>query len=190
MFGNAFPTLFSMRSTRQVVIVRRMLSKMDADVFNPGAIYSLSRYCANVAGIIFILNYALILLTFPALFFSGAFGYFLQAAYITLMLLLFIAPLTQINNRMRSEKEELLSQLGSDMKRLNAKLHESVNSKNFAGLGDLRNAISALKDQREVALKLPTWPWQPDTLRNLLTPLLIPVVVYLIHRFLGGFFGL
>jgi len=57
-------------------------------------------------------------------------------------------------------------------------------------VGEMRNSIGALKDELEIIQRRPTWPWQPDTLRNLLTPLLIPVVVYLIQRFFGAMFGL
>lgn len=170
-------------------LIRRYLSRTDADIFNPGAVYAFSRYGASAGGIIFVLNYGLILLTFPEFFFSSAAGYALQFSYVLLMLLVFFAPLAQINGRMRRKKEELLNRIGEDQRTMNDKLHASVNSKNFAGLNDLRNAVAALKDQREVVQKLPTWPWQPDTLRNLLTPLLIPVFVYLVQRFLGAFFG-
>jgi hypothetical protein len=38
--------------------------------------------------------------------------------------------------------------------------------------------------------KTSTWPWQPETIRNLLTPLLIPLVVFLMQRFLSSWFGL
>lgn len=189
MLGNAFPTLFTIRVTRQIVLIRRYLSRTDADIFNPGAVYAFSRYGASAAGIIFVLNYGLILLTLPEFFFSGVAGYALQFSYVLLMLLVFFVPLAQINGRMRRKKEELLNKIGEDQRTMNDKLHASVNSKNFAGLNDLRNAIAALKDQRDVVQKLPTWPWQPDTLRNLVTPLLIPVFVYLVQRFLGEFFG-
>jgi len=42
----------------------------------------------------------------------------------------------------------------------------------------------------EIVQKIRTWPWQTETLRNLLTPLLIPIFVYLVQRVLGGVLGL
>jgi hypothetical protein len=38
--------------------------------------------------------------------------------------------------------------------------------------------------------KIPTWPWQPGTLRVALSPLLLPVAVWLIQRFLERVAGL
>jgi len=64
-----------------------------------------------------------------------------------------------------------------------------VRSRKFAQVDKLRNSIPALKDQLEIVRRSSTWPWQPETLRNLLTPMLIPVVVYILQRYLGALLG-
>ncbi|MCL5429656.1 MAG: hypothetical protein M1347_07670 [Chloroflexi bacterium] len=103
---------------------------------------------------------------------------------------MFFVPLIDINQAMREAKEELLSEINRDMKDLQQRVHKSLARKDLSKISDLRNAMGALKDEIEIVHKIPTWPWQPDTLRNLFTPLLIPILVYLVQRFLGGILGL
>ncbi len=103
---------------------------------------------------------------------------------------LFFIPLVGINTTMRRAKESLLSELGKDLKEVQQRVHRSVARKRLANSSDFRNMVSTLKDEMEIVQRIRTWPWQTKTLRNLLTPLLIPVFVYLVQRFLGGALGL
>lgn len=180
--------MFIYRVLRQAYLIHRYFRTIDVDIFNPSAVYILSRYASQVSIALLIITYGLLLSSLPTLLFNPV-GFLYQILIIVPSLVFFFAPLASINQRMRREKEKLLAEIGKDQKAINAKLHVSVNSKKYVYLSELRTAVSALKDQREVVQKLPTWPWQTDTLRNLFTPLLIPITVYLIQRFLGGLFG-
>jgi hypothetical protein len=48
----------------------------------------------------------------------------------------------------------------------------------------LNHATEALVRERDVLDKIPTWPWQPDTIRWLGTALLLPIIVWTITRVL------
>ena len=180
--------MFFYRTFRQAFLIPRYFRAFDVDIFNPAPVYVLSRYSAQVSIVLLIINYGLLLSSLPTILVTPI-GFLYQIFIIVPSLIFFFAPLASINQRMRREKEHLLAELGEDQKRINAKLHISVNTKKFADLSDLRTAVSALKDQHEVVQKLATWPWQSDTLRNLLAPLTVPIFVYLIQRYLGTLFG-
>ncbi|HYL41113.1 MAG TPA: hypothetical protein VET90_07375, partial [Candidatus Binatus sp.] len=55
-----------------------------------------------------------------------------------------------------------------------------VVSEAIAGVGAIRDRIS----------RLPTWPWPPQLFRGFLSALLLPVIVYLTSRLIGGHIGL
>ena len=177
------------RTLRQAFLMPRLLRLIDINVFDPARVYAISRYASQAAIILLIVNYALVYSSVPDLLFGpSGLGYLIIMSGTSLIY--FFAPLTSMNRRMRREKERLLAEIGRDQMRINSKLHVAVNNKKFAELSDLGTAVSALKDQRDVVQNLPTSPWQSDTLRNLLAPLILPVGVYLASRYLGGLLGL
>ena len=57
------------------------------------------------------------------------------------------------------------------------------------GMGDLSEAIASLETEQNVLKGIPTWPWQPETVRSLITALLLPlglwVAQYVLQRILG-----
>jgi hypothetical protein len=54
---------------------------------------------------------------------------------------------------------------------------------------ELRDAMTSLEIERSALTRIPTWPWQPETLRGLITALLLPVAVLLIQFVLQRAFG-
>ena len=185
----AFVALLSFRLLRQIVMMRRLLNETDADIFNPGPVFTLADHSAASALQVFLLTYPQSLILWPQFLFTPV-GYFLQGLSLFLSLTLFFAPLAQIGNRRRRSKQKVLYQLTDDLKQLHQELHTALRKGNRQGVERLRAALGALKDEMELVQKISTWPWQPDTLRNLLAPLLIPVIVYLVQRFFGTLFDL
>lgn len=181
--GFAFPLLA--RSLRQIALIKRLFNDLEMDIFNPQPIYAMSRYTSMISIILLFLLYGISPISFPALVFTPV-GIPLQLLAVAPALSLFFIPLAEVNRTMRRAKERLLSELGKDLKEVQQRAHRSVASKKLANVSDLRNAVSMLKDEMDIVQKIRTLPWQTETLRNLLTPLLIPVFVYLVQRLLGG----
>lgn len=183
-----FTALLIYRVLHQVRMMRRLLANIEADIFNPQRVYALSSYGAAMAIAIFLAQ------TIPSLPLSNFFvtsGALINLYVIGIMLLLvFFVPLSEINKRMRANKESLLAEIGNDLKQMQARIHQAVSRKQFPEVDKMRGTLSVLREERELIQKIPTWPWQPETLRNLLTPFLIPVVVFLVTRYLGNFLGL
>jgi hypothetical protein len=68
-------------------------------------------------------------------------------------------------------------------------LYREVDAGNWENSIRLKDALTGLENDRNLLQKIPTWPWQPETLRGLLTALLLPVVAFLIHFVLQRLLG-
>lgn len=91
---------------------------------------------------------------------------------------------------MRSEKDKVLSEIGQNLDSVNKKINAVVKRGRYSEVNSLRNSALALKENWDLVKRIPVWPWEPETLRNVLLPLLLPVIVYLLQRFAGTLFGL
>jgi Flp pilus assembly protein TadB len=190
LWGNVWAALLVYRLLRNIAIMRGMLDKTDADIFSPGPSYSLSDFSSSSAIAVVLLTYGLILVVLPEYLFSPI-GYFVLAFATLIALTLFFAPLTQIGARRRRSKQKVLNQLAADLRALHIQLHTASRGKTRrANLADLRHKIGALKDMLELVHHMSPWPWQPDSLRNVLSLILLPVLVYLLQRLLGVWLGI
>ena len=102
----------------------------------------------------------------------------------------FVLPLLGMHRRMIEEKARLESEANRRLEAAIAELHRRLDADDLTGMTELYRAITSLEIERDVLAKIPTWPWQPGTLRVALSPLLLPVAVWLIQRLLERFAGL
>jgi hypothetical protein len=177
-----------LRAFRQAALLRRLYQKVEVNIFNPTPLYALTRYSSQSSLTLILVNYALILFSLPAFLFTTI-GYLGSILLFGSALTLFFVPLGSINRRMRDEKERLLAELGKDLDEVFAAAHQAARRKDYARLDKMRNAASILKDGWEIVRKIPNWPWEPETVRNLLIPFLIPVIAFLVQRYLGSLLG-
>ena len=101
----------------------------------------------------------------------------------------FIWPHYGIHRLQVAEKESLLEQTNKRIETIGQVLHQSVDEGNLDGIGELNTTLSTLKLELSIIEKIPTWPWQPETLRILVTALAFPLGVWLVQVFLGRFLG-
>jgi hypothetical protein len=186
---HALGTLLLGRTLRQLGLMRRFYGEIKVNLFDPLPIYALSRYGSTTTIVFLLLTYTVGLLAVSH-FFTSPIGYFFQAIGVVTALLMFFVPLMGTNQRMRQAKARLLAQLGKDIEVVYLLVHSAVQKREFAKLARIQTGVMSLKNEQEIIQRIPTWPWQPGTLLNLLTPMLIPVIVYLIQRFFGAMFGL
>lgn len=186
--STAFAFILLYRAFRQAGLIAKMFEGLDVDIYNPRPIYALSNFGATTSFIGILMIYGLVFITFPQFFFSPI-GWIYQFLVAFVGLGLFFLPLIRINQAMRRAKARLLEELGEDLKHTQQRLHDLLSKKKVVGMSELRHAIEALKIQTELVQRISTWPWQPETLRNLVTPLFFPVVVYVFQRYVGVFLG-
>jgi hypothetical protein len=98
---------------------------------------------------------------------------------------LFLAPLRGMHARLVRMKVDLQEASEDRIKALLATLHADIDAMNLARADGLQKSLTSLLQERDILARLPTWPWSTGTLRGFLSALLLPIVLFLIQRFLG-----
>ena len=60
-------------------------------------------------------------------------------------------------------------------------LQRRMDSLRLSGADDLNKTLSSLEIERAALQRIPTWPWEPGTIRGLAAALLLPIVIWLIQ---------
>ena len=60
-------------------------------------------------------------------------------------------------------------------------LHKRVDTGQLEGMTDLNMALASLEIEQNAIKQIPTWPWQPETVRWLATALVLPLALWLIQ---------
>ncbi len=188
VLGGSFLFLHVARIVRQSLLTRRFYREIEVDLFNQSPLYALSRYAVTSIITLLLGTYLLQIVSLPSLLFTPL-GLLWQIIINTVVFLLFLAQLVGINQRLRRAKERLLSELNKDIQGVYNDVHKAVSKKAYASVARMQASVATLKNEQEILQKIPTWPWQPETLRNLLAPMLLPIIVYLLQRFFGSALG-
>jgi hypothetical protein len=87
------------------------------------------------------------------------------------------------------EKERLLGEAALRFEAAIAGLHQRMDSGKLEGMTDLNMAIASLELEQNALNRIPTWPWQPETVRWLVTALVLPlglwIIQFVLQRVLG-----
>ena len=122
-------------------------------------------------------------LTDPATFANPALLAFMIAAA-GLAIASFVAPLYGIHVRIAAEKSR---RLGAVNRRLDGALRDldrRAEDRDLSEADAVNKHLSSLLAEREVMARTPTWPWSPETLRGFVTAIILPIVLWLVFRFL------
>jgi len=57
-------------------------------------------------------------------------------------------------------------------------LRRRVDGGDLQGMRDLNYAIASLEIEQKTLAKVPTWPWQPETVRLVVTALVLPLLLW------------
>ena len=80
--------------------------------------------------------------------------------------------------------------LGENMARLESLVHQVQNDVDTGRLdraSALQDQTSALEAQHRIVDKIPTWPWQPETIRIIITAVFVPVLLIVIQIIIQRF---
>jgi len=110
---------------------------------------------------------------------------------ITLLALgVFAWPLLGTRRRMSKEKANRLDEVSLRLEAAFAEMHERIDSREIDELEDLEKVVSVLEAERNALDAISTWPWQPETLRLLVTALLLPLLLWVVQYVLQLVLGL
>lgn len=102
-------------------------------------------------------------------------------------ILVFLVPVMGMRDRLSEEKKRVLRETSDLLQVSSDKLDEKIGAGDYSDLQGMETAIRALIRKREMLEKIPTWPWDPGTVRGFASTLILPIILWLITRLLGRF---
>ena len=189
LFGYGMLPAAVIQIARQLRLVDRIHREARAiDPFDRVPVYAFSAFTAR-AGLVFL---AIAYYSFTV---NGAFqaGNAVSIAVIGVVVLVsvacFVVPLWGIHDRLGREKEALLREVEVRLSTLGSEMYRRVDAGQFDGTKVVGEGIAGVSVLRERIVRLPTWPWPPQLFRGFISALLLPVIVYLVSRLIGGHIG-
>ncbi|HXF61048.1 MAG TPA: hypothetical protein VNK95_05490 [Caldilineaceae bacterium] len=104
-------------------------------------------------------------------------------------LVIFLWPLLGIHRLLVEKKNHAKAVVGRLLEETLDELHRRVAAGRFEEAAPVDQAVAGLKQELELLDKIPTWPWQPETFRGVVTALLLPILLGLINRLLERWVG-
>jgi hypothetical protein len=98
-----------------------------------------------------------------------------------LALLAFVWPMLGAHRLLVQEKGRLLDEAAMRVEAAIVDLHHRVDQKNYEGIGELNTAIATLDLEQSTLGGIPTWPWSPETVRMLVTAVLMPLGLWIVQ---------
>lgn len=178
-------------TVRQLNMISQIYARYaNIDVFDLAPLYSLSRQSARTAIGISLLGTAGFA-AFLSIQDGEAFvvtATIIEYAVLSLLLLAaFVWPLWGVHSLLEKEKERLQTENAQQVKNVIAELHRKRNQGDNSDMAAINHAMEALEREKALLDKIPTWPWQPETVRGVGTAILLPVVLWFITRLLERF---
>jgi hypothetical protein len=151
-------------------------------VYRTSPLYALSRVTALTAASLTIPTYAWFAIS-PGLL-GNPVALAILLSFTALAIVVFVWPLMGVHRLLVEEKTRMQSEAALRFEAIVSELHRRVDSGSLEGMDALNDAISSLEVEQEALKKTPTWPWQPETVRLLITALALPLGLWLIQFFL------
>lgn len=180
------------QSIRQLRTITRLHAAADqVDPFRPLPLYAFARLTAQV-GIVLVLFIAGGAFVNPAALESSAaaavwapwlIGTPIVAAFV------FVVPLFGMHGRLVAEKDRLETAADGRVRDLIGELNEAIDGRETDRVEALDRTLAALRHEREVLARLPTWPWDTGTIRGFGSALLLPIALFLAQRALSAALG-
>lgn len=189
-------TIFFLAITLQAVRQLRAVGRLHAvatgvDVFRPAPLHAFSRLTAQTGIVLTVFISVGILASPDALGAEGALLLWLPwlVGIPLFAAIVFVVPLLGMHRRLEDEKERFEAAADGRMRALLGELNEAIDARAADRVAALDATISALRHEREILARLPTWPWSTVTIRGFGSALLLPIALFLIQRYLGAILG-
>ena len=175
------------RSIRQLRMVNRLhASAMNINLLELDPARSFSMLTARTGiGVILlvVVSYA-----YDPLAFGSAASVGLSTAVVIAAIAIFVVPMMGLQNRIEHEKDRALRQIHGLLRSAEDRLHDRIKSDSYESMAELDHALQALARERDLIKAVPTWPWNPRTLRGFGSALLLPIFLWLVTRILERLF--
>jgi hypothetical protein len=93
----------------------------------------------------------------------------------------FIWPQLGIHRLQTAEKARRLDEVSLRLEAAFVELHQRMDSEKVGEIDDLIKVITILETERNTLKGIPTWPWEPETVRLLITALALPLGLWILQ---------
>lgn len=171
--------VFVYHFVRQLVLIYHIFTRQTRiDFFRLTPLYAFSHHTRRAAIAVLLFVYVDYLAADPTIRLHpmnlGAGGLLTLLAIVA-----FVGPLAGAHRLLVAEKTRLLD---DNAHRLEAGFHElqrRMDSLRLSGADDLNKTLSSLEIERTALHRIPTWPWEPGTIRGMVTAFILPVALWL-----------
>jgi high-affinity nickel permease len=157
------------------------------DLFNQRPLYVFSGLAARTAFGLVILNLVVDATTPGAFSQPGSLG--LTLFLVIMALVTFLWPLMGVHRQLQEEKGRFLGETTRRFLAATTELHHRVDEDQFSAMDEIDATLSSLAQEEKKIAAIPTWPWQPDQLRLLVSTILLPIVLWVAQQILAKIIG-
>ncbi|MEE8120127.1 MAG: hypothetical protein V3T55_01275 [Anaerolineales bacterium] len=179
---------FLYHTVRQLRMVNNMHKRIEAiNLFDLEPIHAFSLLTARTSVVLIVLvGLATILNTVLELREVNDLLLLLFATLISMLAIAtFAIPLWGIHERLVEEKQRIEAENNRRIVVALFELHRRMDDTDYEDMSQFRNGISGLLSFRAELKQVSTWPWQPGTLRGLLTAVFLPIILWTIQQSLS-----
>lgn len=188
--GFGIPLVLALVFCYRIVVQLRTISDLydsasNLDLYDLEPVYALSGHTAKTGLILLFMIYTSLLVD-PQSIMNPA------TIFATIMISLvglaaFVLPLRGINRRLVAEKQSVLRRIRSRLKDAFLAVERKYDASALAEMDELGTAIENIERQIAFVERIPTWPWQPGTMRAFLSAMLLPIAIWVIQQILARF---
>jgi hypothetical protein len=96
----------------------------------------------------------------------------------------FVLPLRGMHARLVAERDALVAAMHLRLRVTIDRIHAMVDTDDTARADELQKTLDSLLAERDLLMKLPTWPWSASTFRGITTAVVLPIALWLVFRLL------
>jgi hypothetical protein len=158
------------------------------NLFRMKPLYAFSNISALTAGSLAMILYGWMAVA-PEVSLADPITFILTLIILLIAVVIFIWPQLGIHNLQAAEKERLLEEANQRFEAIIVELHRRVDDGELDQMNDLRVTMTNLEMEFSTLKRIHTWPWQPETVRWLITALVLPLGLWLIQIVLTRILG-
>lgn len=102
-------------------------------------------------------------------------------SFTILAVAVFVWPLLGAHRLMETEKERLLHDIDLQFEAVFAMFNKRFHDDDYSAIEPLNGTITSLEILHRKITAIPTWPWRPETVRSVLTAIVLPLVLRIIQ---------
>ena len=175
---------FLYHAVHQLRLINRIYTQHTRiNLFRMKPLYAFSNLSALTAGSIAMVLYGWMAVA-PGVSLAHPITFIVTFMVLLIAVVIFIWPQLGIHNLQVAEKDRLLEEANQRFEAIIGELHRRVDAGELDQMNDLRVTMTNLEMELNALKRIHTWPWQPETVRWLITALVLPLGLWLIQSVL------